>query len=1005
MNNLAKKLLSSTLMFAVAMAQVVAPVQAFAMTFDGQVTSPGPAVDFMIDDNGQQIWFDDTGNVTSAPGSKNQTISVTLDGTLENAPEEVTVQAPAAFHPTQKASAVTVTAAQKNRRWLKPLTSRSTEGKSLPSIEALDTKNTPKIVQDEIIIQFTDAINISNGYWDEWVKKFLDQYGLKIKTTFDEQNLLVATMANSTETVESLTKTLAGDERVQFSQPNHVYTFNGVIPYDDKFTELYGLHNTGQNIQDQAGIVDADIDMPEAWDIFGNLRETVVAVLDTGVMYTHPDLNDIMWDGTNCVDMNNQPLGGCVHGYDVQNGDKEPLDDDGHGTHVAGTIAAEIGNGRGIAGINPEAKIMAVKIGSYFLTDEDIIGGIKFAQANGADMINASFGGGGYSQAMYDAIKSFTETNGPFIAASGNWGINVDQDYGMYPCGFDIDGVICVAATDNRDELADFSNFGMKSVDLAAPGVDILSTVPSKEENKELLYETFDGDSVENFSFEYDSGVRELPDPYWANVIATNMQTPYASNSKGRMVHTKRYDLTDVNSAALSFWVECDTEYNKDYFTDYLKLSYSVRNGLFEEVYRFDERSIDDWTGGDNDSTGSATMHFTHNLPAKYLDKYFQFKFDWYTNGNDQVGDGCVVDDIVLKTVKRTDYDAYDYNSGTSMATPHVVGVASLMKSHAPELNAKEIKDILMKSGDFVPALANKVISERRLNAANAVKMTRDYVYRNGSRGGSSSVEGSTPAVTETTMTINNGAKRTLSREVVVSVEAATAYEHMAVAQADDFSTVALQSYRAVFPYSLTGEMGEKTVFVKLYDKNGATKVVSATIELIGEEQIGEHHIFVEAKIGDVKPGDLIKSADHPAVYYFGAEGQRHVFVNEKVFKSWFTAEDFKTTKVLTRAELGSIPLGQPILYRPGMLIKEPTSPRVYAVGMNGTLHWIASEKVAQDVYGKNWQRKVKDLGASQMSAYSVADSVYMANALPDQLKFNRVHIGMVARKPEVATQ
>ncbi len=254
-----------------------------------------------------------------------------------------------------------------------------------------------------------------------------------------------------------------------------------VFPNDPYFPAQWYLHNTGQdypasgNYNVPPGLTDADIDAPEAWDFISDCN-TVIAVVDTGVDYMHPDLAGNVW--VNLVEFNgvagvDDDLNGYVddvYGYNVigQNGD--PRDDNGHGTHCAGIIAARGNNGRDISGVCWSAKIMALK----FLDENgsgsslDSVEAIVYAVDNGAKVISNSYGGADDSLAVQEAIQYATENGVIFVAAAGNDGDNSPQ----YPAANE--GVIAVAATDSMDRKASFSSFG-DWVDLAAPGVDILS--------------------------------------------------------------------------------------------------------------------------------------------------------------------------------------------------------------------------------------------------------------------------------------------------------------------------------------------------------------------------------------------------------------------------------------------------------------------------------------------------------------------------------------------------
>jgi subtilisin family serine protease len=271
---------------------------------------------------------------------------------------------------------------------------------------------------------------------------------------------------------------------IEYIEPNYTITLNTTIPNDSDFNQLWGLNNTGQT----GGIPDADIDAPEAWDsATGN--NIVVGVIDTGVDYTHPELINNMWTNSGEIPddgMDNDGNGYVddYYGWDFINNDNNPFDDEGHGTHVAGTIAAEGNNNSGVIGVAPNAQIMALKIfnsnGTTSLFSE--IQAIEYAIMMGANLTNNSWGGGGYSQGLYDAIAAAGQAGQLFIAAAGNGGFDGIGDNNdvtpHYPSNYDLDNIICVAATDDCDNLASFSNYGVTSVDLGAPGVDIYSTIP-----------------------------------------------------------------------------------------------------------------------------------------------------------------------------------------------------------------------------------------------------------------------------------------------------------------------------------------------------------------------------------------------------------------------------------------------------------------------------------------------------------------------------------------------
>jgi serine protease len=238
-------------------------------------------------------------------------------------------------------------------------------------------------------------------------------------------------------------------------------------PNDPSYGSLYGMTKIGA---------------PAAWDVSTGSANMVVAVIDTGVNYTHPDLAANMWRNPreiagNGLDDDGNGYRDDIFGWDFANNDSNPMDDNGHGTHVAGTIGAVGNNSVGVVGVNWNVKIMALKFlsasGSGNLSNAVLA--LNYAVANGAKVSNNSYGGGGFFAAMDTAVANARAAGHIFVAAAGNENNNNDVNP-SYPAGYNYNNVISVAATDSADRRASFSNYGATSVDIAAPGVSILST-------------------------------------------------------------------------------------------------------------------------------------------------------------------------------------------------------------------------------------------------------------------------------------------------------------------------------------------------------------------------------------------------------------------------------------------------------------------------------------------------------------------------------------------------
>lgn len=252
-------------------------------------------------------------------------------------------------------------------------------------------------------------------------------------------------------------------------------------PNDPMFSEQWALKNDGTN----GGKKKADIDALKAWLQTQGSEDVVVAVLDSGVDYTHPDLITNIWLRPDSVPAYFDDELGAVddkNGFDAVDNSGDPMDDNGHGTHCAGIIGAEGNNGTGIAGINWRVEIMPLKfIGKGgFGSTKNAIEAINYAvdrKKAGVNVrvINASWGSTLYSKALEDAIRAAGEQGILFVAAAGNNSTNNDKSP-HYPSNYNLPNVISVAALDRTDALAQFSNYGENTVHIAAPGKDILST-------------------------------------------------------------------------------------------------------------------------------------------------------------------------------------------------------------------------------------------------------------------------------------------------------------------------------------------------------------------------------------------------------------------------------------------------------------------------------------------------------------------------------------------------
>ena len=349
----------------------------------------------------------------------------------------------------------------------------------------------PPFVRDQLLIRFQADAEVRD------IAALYAKYGLVEKDNLaagsaddgPKIRLLEVKRPEHRSDLAGLIWELEQEAHVGYSELNYLLSL-ALSPDDADLDKLWGLHNTGQT----GGTPDADIDAPEAWDLTTGSAAMIVGVIDTGVDYSHDDLAPNMWSNPgeiagNGIDDDGNGYIDDIHGVNVIAGNGDPMDDHGHGTHVAGTIGAKGDNQIGVVGVNHTVRILAckflnaqgggniagaVKCFNYFNYMKDVLG-------HNVVVTNNSWGGVGFSQSLMDAMGGLDQPGmAPILhaAAAGNSNNNNDASP-QYPSGFDLENIIAVGATDDRDFYVSFSSYGATRVDLAGPGVSILSTVPS----------------------------------------------------------------------------------------------------------------------------------------------------------------------------------------------------------------------------------------------------------------------------------------------------------------------------------------------------------------------------------------------------------------------------------------------------------------------------------------------------------------------------------------------
>jgi subtilisin family serine protease len=373
------------------------------------------------------------------------------------------------------------------------IASSGEKSKTAPDKQTKGGEIRAQYVPDRILVKFKDD---PSGMMAEAGRSQAEYiHNLKRLKYFSRIDVNVYQIEGS---VEEALKALQKNPNVAYAEPDYIQTIDVTIPNDTSFAQLWGMNNTGQT----GGTVDADIDAPEAWDLTAGSSSVIVAVIDTGVAYTHPDLGANMWVNPgeiagNATDDDSNGYIDDVYGINSITGSGNPMDDNNHGSHCSGTIAGVGNNSLGVAGVCWTARIMALKFldsgGSG--STSNAIECIEYAINKGAHILSNSWGGSGYTQALKDAIDAAATAGQLFCAAAGNNLAN-DDVTPFYPASYSSPNIVSVAATDHNDALSIWtpgvtgSHWGPFSVDVAAPGSSILSTITGD------TYASFNGTSM-----------------------------------------------------------------------------------------------------------------------------------------------------------------------------------------------------------------------------------------------------------------------------------------------------------------------------------------------------------------------------------------------------------------------------------------------------------------------------------------------------------------------------
>ena len=521
---------------------------------------------------------------------------------------------------------------------------------------------------------------------------------------------------------ESVLQALAvyrSNPAVEQAQPNYIYHATAV-PSDTQYGQLWAFKNTGQTVTTGTynptnGTAGDDIDIEKAWDYITDCSSVVVAVVDSGVNYNQEDLTANMWNGGASFPN---------HGWNYVNNNNDPMDLKGHGTHVAGIIGAAGNNATGTTGVCWKANIMAVRVldatGSG--TTANIIQGINFAVSNGAKVINMSLGGGGAFDPLFsDAITIAQSSDVVVVVAAGNSAANNDDaSTPVYPCNFIQPNLICVAALDQDYALASFSNYGATSVDVGAPGTNILSSWAGTSgtvtdpltSGWTFSTMTSGGWALQSFLL---GGV---PTQFLAN--PTNYLVGQYNNSTDDRAY-KAFSIAGVDVAVLHFGTALDVANG-----DHARVAYKSAGG-------------DPFSGGitvldlTNVTTSGAVVGPVQLDITNCISATCSVGFRLQTDAS-ITNKGVAIGFFGIETL-TLNTTTYKIENGTSMASPEVAGLATMLRAFNPGFTYADVVNSIKNGGRSTASLAGKTTT------GNAIDVMHSLAYINQPTGLSATVQ------------------------------------------------------------------------------------------------------------------------------------------------------------------------------------------------------------------------------------------------------------------------
>lgn len=575
--------------------------------------------------------------------------------------------------------------------------------------QQLQLDESEKYVPDEIIVKFKAAASRTQR------QHAIGRRGHRKMRDLGRPELTQIKI-NRGEDLKAMLSAYNRDPNVEFAQHNYRYRATSTTPNDPLFWQLWALKNDGQTIfswggpnnpnsTNNPGVTGYDMNLPAAWDYLTDCSSVIVAVIDSGIQYNHADLVNNMWDGSG--------VGAPNHGWDFVDNDNDPMDQNGHGTHVAGIIAAEGNNGVGTTGVCWKAKLMALRAldTTGAGTTGTIATAVDWARAQGAKVINMSLGGSTPDPTLATAIDNARVADIVVATAAGNNGKNNDTIQ-YYPCNYSMSNIVCVGAIDQAYQYASFSNFGQFNVDIAAPGTNIVSEWPGTVTAiTDPLSNPPGGWTNVGGGWGYTT-LAVSGTPYGALVNPANYNhftATYADAADNRMYQT--FNLTGADVATLEYYLARDFTAN-----DSIKTAYFAGGG---DPFAAGMPTLLDSLTGTSSGTAQRQEYDITPCIGMTCSIGFQVTSDATTHSFGAA--------ILLFQLNLLAYNLVSYNvtEGTSMATPHVSGLAAMIRAMNPSFASANTIEQLYLGARTLNTLIGSVKNGRVADAWGSVSYLR----------------------------------------------------------------------------------------------------------------------------------------------------------------------------------------------------------------------------------------------------------------------------------------